>query len=70
MKSMAASLTFEEVATDRTRVRMSVDFEPKFGVIGRLMVPLMRRQFRSMLQPLLDCNAAHVERGEVVPAAA
>ncbi len=70
MKSIIASLHFEKISEERTRVRMSVDFEPKFGVVGRLMVPLMRRQFRPMLQALLDCNAAHVERGEVVPAAA
>ena len=70
MKSMLATITFEEISGGRTRVRMSVDFEPKLGVVGRLMVPLMRRQFRSMLQAFLDCSAAHVERGEVVPAAA
>ena len=70
LKSMVATITFEEVRTGRTRIRMSADFELKMGLIGKLMTPLMRRQFRPMLQALLDCNAAHVEHGEVVPAAA
>ena len=70
MKSMVATVTFEAIKGNRSRVRMSVDFEPKPGIVGRLMVPLMRRQFRAMLQAFLDCNAAHVEHGDVVPAAA
>ena len=49
---------------------MKVDFEPKFGVLGKMMAPMMKRQFRPMLQSLLDCNAAHIERGETVAAAA
>lgn len=70
MKSMQAMFNFQEQSRDVTQVRMTVDFEPRFGVLGQLMAPLMKRQFRPMLQALLDCNAAHVERGEVVPRAA
>ncbi len=70
LKTMLAKFDFEKISAQRTRVRMTVEFQPKFGVIGSLMVPIMKRQFRGLLQALLDCNAAHVERGEVVPAAA
>ena len=70
LKSMLATFDFEKLSNDRTRVQMKVEFEPKMGIVGRLMVPLMKRQFRPMLQSLLDCNAAHVERGETVPVAA
>ena len=70
IKSMRATVEFEKISDGRTRVRMTADFEPKFGVVGRLMLPLMKRRFRSLLQDLLDSNAAYVEHGEVVPAAA
>ena len=70
LKSMHATIEFEKIAEHRTRVRMTAEFEPKFGVVGRLMVPLMKRQFAPMLQSLLDGNAAYVERGQVVAAAA
>ena len=70
LKSMSGTLVFEEIRGGKTRIRMTVDFEPRMGVVGKLLTPLMRRQFRPMLQALLDCNAAHIERGDVVPAAA
>lgn len=70
MKSMTASFRFREVSDGKTSVQMTVVFEPGMGVVGKLMTPLMKRQFRPMLQSLLDCNAAHVEHGETVPSAA
>ena len=70
LKSLVATFKFHEISKRQTGVQMSVEFEPKFGVVGKLMAPLMKRQFRGMLQSLLDCNAAHVERGEMVPTAA
>jgi ribosome-associated toxin RatA of RatAB toxin-antitoxin module len=70
LKSMIATFSFREINEQKTAVQMKVDFEPKFGALGKMMTPLMKRQFRPMLQSLLDCNAAHVERGESVAAAA
>lgn len=69
LNSMVATFNLRSVAENRTHVEMTVEFEPKFGVIGKLMTPMMKRQFRPLLQTLLDCNAAHVEHGEVVAAA-
>jgi ribosome-associated toxin RatA of RatAB toxin-antitoxin module len=70
LKSMVVDIEFEELSSNRTRVRFTADFEPKFGVAGKLMVPLMKRQFQPMLQALLDANADFVEdRKEVVLAA-
>jgi ribosome-associated toxin RatA of RatAB toxin-antitoxin module len=70
LKSMIATFSFRQINKDKTGVQMKVDFEPKFGVLGKMMAPMMKRQFRPMLQSLLDCNAAHIERGETVAAAA
>jgi ribosome-associated toxin RatA of RatAB toxin-antitoxin module len=70
LKSMIATFSFRKINEQKTAVQMQVEFEPKFGVLGKMMTPMMNRQFRPMLQSLLDCNAAHVERGDVVAAAA
>lgn len=70
LKSMVATFDFEEISAQRTRVRMTVDFEPKHGVLGKLMIPLMKKQFGKLLGQLLDANAAYVERGELVQEAA
>lgn len=70
LRKLVAAFQFREITPEMTSVQMQVSFEPKFGLVGKLMAPMMKRQFRKMLQRLLDCNAAHVERGEVVPAAA
>ena len=70
LKSMVATFSFRKISEQETGVQMQVEFEPKFGALGKMMAPMMKRQFRPLLQSLLDCNAAHVERGEVVAAAA
>lgn len=70
LKSMTASIEIEEISKQRSRVRFTADFVPKFGIIGRLMAPLMKRQFEPLLQSLLDGNAEYVERGNGVALAA
>ncbi|MEL6640751.1 MAG: SRPBCC family protein [Pseudomonadota bacterium] len=45
----------------KTNVKMSIEFAPKYGPMGALMVPLMKPQFRKMMLTLLDGNAVHVE---------
>lgn len=70
IKSMLATVEFEKISDNRTRIRFTSEFEPKLGLLGKLMLPLMRRQFTSMLQALLDANAEYVERGQVVAVAA
>lgn len=70
LKSMTANIEFEEITEQRTRVRFTAEFEPKFGVIGKIMAPLMKRQFEPLLQALLDGNAKYVEQGDNVAIAA
>ena len=70
VKSMIVKFEFEEISEHRTRVRLTADFEPKFGVLGQLMVPLMKKQFARMLGAMLDGNAAYIERDESLSAAA
>ena len=70
LKSMVADLEFEKISEDRTRVRFTAEFEPKFGLIGKLMAPMMKRQFQPILQAMLDANADYVENGKEVAMAA
>lgn len=70
LKSMTATVEVEAISEDRSRVRFTADFQPKFGLIGKLMAPLMKRQFEPALQALLDGNARYVESGKEVAIAA
>jgi len=70
IKTMQLAIELEPLGDDRTEVRMLVEFEPKGGLLGRLMVPLMKRRFRGILGALLDENAAYVENGRPLKKAA
>jgi hypothetical protein len=54
----------------RTEVEFAAEFEPKMGLPGKLMAPLMKRQFRPVLASMLDGSADYVENGILVPRAA
>ena len=70
LKSALATFDFESLGPGKSRVTMTMDFTPKFGPLGLLMVPMMKPQFRRMLGALLKANAGYVERGEEVRVAA
>jgi len=61
LDSAIATLMFTQAADGKTRVVMTMAFTPKFGLIGALMVPMMKSQFRKMLQGLVNSNASYVE---------
>ena len=70
VKSMIVKFEFEEISALRTRIRLTADFQPRFGVLGQLMASLMKKQFARMLGAMLDGNAAYVEAAEPLSAAA
>lgn len=71
LKRAVVTFLFQATAPDTTEVTMKMAFEPKMGLLGKLMIPMMKPQLRKMMARLLDGNAAFVERGvEVVRAAA
>jgi hypothetical protein len=41
-----------------------MEFVPGMGLLGKLMVPMMKMQFKPRLQSVLDGSAAYVERGQ------
>ncbi len=70
LKSAVATFDFRAHGAQRSEVTMTMEFTPKMGLLGKMMLPLMKRQFRPMLQALLDANAAYVETGTEVSRAA
>lgn len=61
LKRAVATIALRPEGAGRTRIVMAMDFSSKFGPLGAIMVPMMKPQFRRMLQALLDGNAAYVE---------
>lgn len=66
LKTAYAEISFKSLSATRSQTTMAIMFEPKLGWLGRMMVPMMKKQFSKMLQALLDANASYVETGKQV----
>ncbi len=62
IKAALATITIAALSKNRTRVDVRMDFQPKFGILGRLMAPLMKRQFTNMFTELLAANGRYVNK--------
>lgn len=69
LKRAVAAVTFKSLGDTRTQVTMEMDFVPKMGLLGKMMIPLMKPQFRKAISALLRGNAEFIERGIVAHAA-
>jgi len=65
-KTAIASIEFEEVSPVQTDVIFTMDFKPKMGIFGLILVPLMKKMFKPSLQSLLDGSADFIESGKQV----
>jgi ribosome-associated toxin RatA of RatAB toxin-antitoxin module len=63
LRKAEATLRFEAVTHGKTRLSMKMEFEPKMGLIGKMMIPMMKMQFGKMLLSMLRANAGYVEKG-------
>ena len=70
LKRAEGDFTFRALSPTRSEVTMTFRFTPKFGLLGRLMAPLIRSQFHPALAKLLDGNKAYLENGVVIARAA
>ncbi|MEM7269807.1 MAG: SRPBCC family protein [Pseudomonadota bacterium] len=70
IKDAKAVFEFAKLSERSTRVTMTMMFTPKMGVIGRMLTPVMKMQFRKGLSGLLESNARHVEQAGSLAAAA
>lgn len=62
IKNPQADFEFFAEGPNETRVVMTMQFTPKMGIIGKLLTPIMRKQFTKGLQGLLAGNAQYVEK--------
>lgn len=70
MKKMVIDTVLTSISRYQTEVTQTTTFEMKMGIFGKLMGLMMKKQFRVMMQKLLDANADYVERGVTVERAA
>ncbi len=66
IKSNVITFHFKSTGINKSRLTMVSEFEPKMGILGKMLTPLMKMKFKPMLQALLDGNANYVERGVMV----
>jgi len=65
-KSAIGTIDFRTVNPHQTDVSFTMSFKPKMGIIGLILIPLMKRMFKPSLQALLDGNADFLEHGKQV----
>ena len=70
LKSAKATISMKPLAIDRTELSFTMEFTPGMGLLGRLMIPMMKPQFRRALTKLVAACKAYVETGEEVKRAA
>ncbi len=70
LKRAEADIDLKPLGPNKTELNFTMDFTPKMGLLGRLMVPMMKPQFRKLLGKLVDGNKAYLENGVVIARAA
>jgi uncharacterized protein YndB with AHSA1/START domain len=66
LKSAKAEVQMKSVGPNRTELNFTIHFVPKMGLLGLLMVPMMKPQFKKLLGKLVDGNRAYIESGVVI----
>ena len=65
--AMKVRITLAEAGADRTNVTYDCWFSPRFGIVGRLVLPtILKPQLRKMLNALIDGVGAHIRTGRLV----
>ena len=68
IKDASAVFDFTALDANRSKVRMTMNFTPKMGIIGKLMLPMMKSQMVKNMNGVLASNKKLVEKN--LPAAA
>lgn len=66
IKKMVIDTTFKALSKTATEITQTTNFEIKMGIIGKLMGPIMKKQFVPMMGKLLDGNKDYLEKGVTV----
>ena len=64
IKQAKGIIEFKDLDSTKTEISFSIDFEPGLGLLGQMMKPVMKMQFRSMIRDMLKNNAEFVEKGK------
>lgn len=62
IKKAGATFDFKALNSTQTEVTMRFAFTPKLGLVGKMMLPIMKKQFAKGVNGLLEGNAAFVEQ--------
>jgi len=62
LKSAVARVDFKALGPDRTEMTFTMDFQPSMGIIGKMMIPMMKPQFTKTLGRILDGYKAGIEK--------
>ena len=61
LKEGMATIKLKKLGEHKTQVLFTMTFTPKMGLIGKLMTPMMKKQFSTMLGQMLDSYAKYSE---------
>jgi len=62
IKKAVVTIDFKPLSADRTEVNLHMDFTPKLGLVGKMIQPIMKKQFSKALGDLVSGNASYVEK--------
>lgn len=62
LKSAVARIDLKQVGPNQTEMIFTMDFEPSMGLIGKMMLPVMKPQFTKTLGRILDGYKAGIEK--------
>lgn len=63
LKSAEVSFLFTAVGSSKTKIETTMTFQPKFWILGALMIPLMKVQIKKALRGMMSGNQKFVEQG-------
>ncbi len=67
-KAAQAVIEMTPLGREKTRLDFTFRFTPKMGIIGKLMIPLIKSQFAPALANLVDGNKDFIENGKTINA--
>ncbi len=62
LKKAVVSFDFKAINAQETDVTVHMNFEPKMGVIGKIMAPMMKGKFQKMMGTVLEASADYAEQ--------
>ena len=66
LKSDVAKIDLKALGANRTEMTFTMDFEPSMGIVGKLLLPIMKPQFTKTLGRILDGYKAGIEKAALV----